>query len=229
MLRVDQLVEMCGVFAAKLLDEGLLLLLVFFVPERIDVLRHFLRYGRIVERHEPCQPLDIAVFLARDVREKFAALDDLADGFIEVDRDPLVLAAFAGALEHLANTIGIIRGLQTGLAFRADAAINIDGVKRRRRFRQMGEQRPWVVGIAIDLGDDAVLDLRFDAAAGVAIEAHRVEAVFRVGKIVRHVRPAIDHHRAGFLSAERARGGGGYERAAEHRAAREEIAAGEVG
>ena len=52
------------------------------------------------------------------------------------------------------------------------------------------------------------MDLALDAAAGIALEAHGVEAVFGVGKIVWSIRPAIYHYRAGFLSAERARGGG---------------------
>jgi hypothetical protein len=45
--------------------------------------------------------------------------------------------------------------------------------------RQVRQQRPRVVGVAVDFGDDAVLQLHLDAAAGVALQADRVDLVLR--------------------------------------------------
>ena len=194
-------------------------------PDGGHIVRHRFRQLGVGERADPAQAFDLPLLLAGDAGEQFAALDDLGDGLAEVDRDPFVFAARAGAFEDFADTVGIVSPLQSGLALRAQAAVD-----ERRRFQggahgQVRHHGPRAVGAAVNFGQHAVLQFALDAATCVAVEADRIEDVLRIGEVVGGVRAlAVEQGRV--LLAGRGQRGDGTGGEAEECALGEEGAAG---
>ena len=111
--------------------------------------------------------------------EEVAAVDDLAHGLVEGDGLPLVFAPLAGPFEHLDDAVGIIERLDAGLTLGADGALDGGGFSDGGLIRDLGRHGPGTVGVAVDLGHQAVHDLDLDAALGVALLADGVDLVFR--------------------------------------------------
>ena len=81
----------------------------------------------------------------------------------------------------------------------------------------MGNQGERVVGVAVDLGDDPVLDLGADPASGVALKAGGQNVMIGHGQGIRGVGSrAVQDSAAGFGVGGRLCGAGG-EPSAEHR------------
>ncbi|GAB6185969.1 hypothetical protein JCM17478_14710 [Thermopirellula anaerolimosa] len=155
------------------------------------------------------QSFDLAIFLAGDVSKKRAAFTDFFDGLFERNRDPFVFPSLARSLEHSANAVRIVRGLQTGLTLRADRTVHRRGIARRGRVGEMREERPRVVRVAVDLGDKAVLYLALDAATRVALKAGAIDHGLRLGRFIRSIRtPTIQNGVLFPVGIARSQGGG---------------------
>ena len=118
------------------------------------------------------------------MREQSAATNDLIDGLAEGDGGPLVLAALARPLEHPGHPVGIVGALVRGLALGAEAGVDQGRGRGRLGHVQVGMEIEGVVGVAVDLDCHAVEDFHLDAAAGVAVQADRVEGVLRLEQFV---------------------------------------------
>ncbi len=182
---------MRGVLRLESGDEVLLFRGVLLVPKRLHVGGHLLGELVVLERYQRAQTFDVAILLARRLREEFSAFDDLRDRLIKADGCPFALAALADALEDFCGGDKGRRdsGGRPGLSGRAP---HRPAQRRRRRgHRQMREERPGIVGAAVNFGEHAVLNLGLDGAARVAVHAHGVNHVLRVHEVVEHIGAAV--------------------------------------
>ena len=186
-IRVDEEAEVEGVGGLESRDQLLLLLRILLIPDRLHVRRQGLRDVIVPKDPQGPQALDLARLLAGHVGEELPALHDLRDRLLERHALPAVLAAPPRALEHAADSVRVVHGLHRRLALRAQARVHARRVLQRGAHRQVREQRPRVVGVAVELDQHPVLDLGLHAAAGVAVHAHGVEQVPRIVEVAGNV------------------------------------------
>ncbi len=126
--------------------------------------------------------------------KQVAAVDHFVDELVPFDGNPFVLTALAGALEHLADAVGVVGNLHARLALGADRRIGVRGFRRRGAFSDVRLQVLRAVGVAVDFDQRAVQNMRFDGAGVVAVQADAVQYVFRVGQRVTALR-RLGRHR----------------------------------
>ena len=108
--------------------------------------------GRVTNGKNILQTFYLA--LAKQV----AAVNDLLDGLVKVNGQPLVFSPFAAgfSFEYLADAIGIVLGLDPGISLGTEAAVINDGFSGRHIIGEMGMHIHGAVGIAFNLDHDAV-------------------------------------------------------------------------
>ena len=180
---VDQGVQVGGVLGLERLD-GRRPLLGLFLAQGGNVLAHVLEHRGVGEGADLLQADDLPLLLAGHMRKQSAADDDLVDGLAEGDGHPLVLATLARPLEHTGHPVGIVGTLVRGLTLGAEAGVDQGRGRGRLGHVQVGMEIERVVGVAVDLDCHAVEDFHLDAAAGVAVQADRVEGVLRLEQFV---------------------------------------------
>jgi len=171
------------------------------------------RFGQlgVAEGPDLPQSRDLPALLARDVPEELAALDDLLDRLVEGNRQPPVRPARARALEDLDDPVRVVGALEPRLPLGAEDGVVGRRVEGRGPVGQVRREVHRIQRVAVDLDDDAVHELRLDAAPRVALEAHRVEDVLGLGQGVGPAHeplglgPAHERHRVPELRGEEGR------------------------
>ncbi|KAF5042995.1 hypothetical protein DSECCO2_506850 [anaerobic digester metagenome] len=184
-LGVDQMLEVVGVLGLELVQRHLLRGHGRGVLGQIRVNR------RVAQGRQGRQAFHVPF------PEEVSAFDDFADGLVEGDGLPFAFAALAGALQDFDDAVGVVEGLDAGIALGAESPVDVGGFGQGRGVGDLGIEVPGVERVAVELGHPPVHDFCRDAAVGVALLAHGVDLVFGLEEGVGPF--ALDGQGHGFL------------------------------
>ncbi len=189
-LGIDQNVHAVPVFGPEGLGGH------FPVSHLLGVGRHRFGEFRVPQDEQAAQTGRGAVPFSGNLPEGSAAFDDFLDGLFKRDGLPTVGAPRPRTIQHLAEAVRIVKGLDPGLPLRAELSVHGRGLFQTRRRGEVRKHRLRAVGAAVNFHGDPVEDFDFNGTSRVALEANRVNLVLRPGEGVdrpfgdpRHGRP----------------------------------------